>query len=314
VPVKRSGLLALVFIMTLTLFFPFPRGALGAPEWSDPAYQTALEDAKIRTAAEVSRDLTAITASEPGLIWEGMPGNSRVLVVSWVGPSEFNVSPGTEITLAREANLWVTVVPQMKEYFARHGIPIPGDPSLRIEQLLGMPPQSGCIKFVEAWVQPRDLFRPSPDPEVNDHEATLDFPTDSSSVLTFSPTFTLVEVIQGKPVEMGYRDWFTNRLATIYTCNEPYPWTGLGYTYNWGKGGDHIGLSEFVVRAGANIGIQAVVPTASYFVTPTLLPAGTTAAQIPILIWVVIGILILTVLLLSFLLYLVLRRKIRAGH
>jgi hypothetical protein len=35
-------------------------------------------------------------------------------------------------------------------------------------QLLGMPPNSNDTYFVEVWVKPSDLFRPSVDNEIND--------------------------------------------------------------------------------------------------------------------------------------------------
>ena len=45
---------------------------------------------------------------------------------------------------------------------------------MRLEKLLGLPPNSGKTKFVEIWVRPQDLFRPSPDPEITDCVAELD--------------------------------------------------------------------------------------------------------------------------------------------
>ena len=52
---------------------------------------------------------------------------------------------------------------------------------------------------------------------------------------------------------MNYTGWFNNRKNYIYSnarsypASSPYPWTRLGYTYDWGSR-NHVGLSEFVVH------------------------------------------------------------------
>ena len=61
-----------------------------------------------------------------------------------------------------------------------------------------------------------------------------------------------------------YEEWFTDRKNTIYYGDHPYPWTGLGYTYDWGDPGCEVGLSEFVILGGSTVGVQDVVPTADY--------------------------------------------------
>jgi hypothetical protein len=108
---------------------------------------------------------------------------------------------------------------------------------LRLEQLLGLPPAKGYTKFVELWVDPDDLFRPSPDPEVTDTVAQLDFPAGVSA---------------------EHRSWYEENLNTTY------PWTRLGYTYDWGNPASEVGLSEFVIRKGAAVTIRSVTPTNAY--------------------------------------------------
>ena len=49
-----------------------------------------------------------------------------------------------------------------------------------------------------------------------------------------------------------------------YTGDHPYPWTGLGYTYDWGNPDSEIGLSEFVILGGSTVGVDAVIPTEEY--------------------------------------------------
>lgn len=43
-----------------------------------------------------------------------------------------------------------------------------------------------------------------------------------------------------------------------------YPWTRLGYTYDWGNPRREIELSEFVIREPAMVQIRAVTATDDY--------------------------------------------------
>jgi hypothetical protein len=136
---------------------------------------------------------------------------------------------------------WTTVAPEIKEFCASNKIS-DDQKTLRLEQLLGLPSNNGKKWFVEIWVSPDDIFRPSPDSDITDHEAELDFP---------------------KNTPQEYIDWF-NALEDKSYLENGYPWTRFGYTYDWGNPKSEIGLSEFVIKAGANIKINSVTPTLDY--------------------------------------------------
>ncbi|MCA1905463.1 MAG: hypothetical protein LDL11_02585 [Desulfarculus sp.] len=216
-----------------------------AANYADPAYQAAVADAKYPTASKISHDLTPIVAWNPNLVWEGAPGLGRVKMVAltrsyyddWVG-RDYLLSFG---------ELWVTVAPELKQFFQDD----PTGPSLpRLEQLLGLPPESGYTRIVEFWVDPADLFRPSADPEITDREAELPLPDGYRS-----------------QVAKAYRDWFAATWSRRYETATPYPWTQLGYTYDWGSS-NHMGLSEYVIRKGSTVGVAGVWDPLAYF-TPS---------------------------------------------
>jgi hypothetical protein len=56
--------------------------------------------------------------------------------------------------------------------------------------------------------------------------------------------------------------------TSSYPPGEPrksYPWTALGYTYDWAPSAPgHVGDSEFVAPQGTPVTVRAVVPTAEY--------------------------------------------------
>jgi len=86
------------------------------------------------------------------------------------------------------------------------------------------------------------MFRPSPDLEIDDTVASLDFPV-------------------GTPQE--HIDWFDNLKATSYG-DDGYPWTRLGYTYDWYPDMTDIGLSEFVIRKGTTVMVESVSAQDAY--------------------------------------------------
>ena len=114
--------------------------------------------------------------------------------------------------------------------------------TLRLEQHLGLPSGTGKDRFVQLRVHPEDLFRPSPDPEVTDSVASLDFPAE---------------------VSQTHKDWIDGLMASSYG-EDGYPWTRLGYTYDWAPGASEIGASEFVIRSGSTVGVDSVQSLAEY--------------------------------------------------
>ena len=51
-----------------------------------------------------------------------------------------------------------------------------------------------------------------------------------------------------------YRKWFEARTALTYGEENPYPWTRLGYTYDWHRdAAQRRGLGEFIVPGGTEV-------------------------------------------------------------
>jgi len=267
VPVIASvlALLLLVSVCGPTSGFGgnFETGSMAYPQ----EYLDAVRDAQVATAKEISRNLVAIGPGKNNnsmlLQWDGVPGKSRVLVLTWTNKPYYDSSVGQDYVLPKDANVWVTAVPELKYFIASHPEEIS---TRRIEQLLGLPPDNGKTKFVEMWANPLDMFRPSPDPETTDHEAELRFPPRLSRFVTFNDQIRIVEwdAEQGVDVSYTYPGWFVHRRRTVYYGDYPYPWTRLGYTYDWGSSKNHVGLSEFVILGGATIGIKSVIPNEEY--------------------------------------------------
>jgi hypothetical protein len=207
------------------------------------AYLNAVNDAATAESQEISKNLTPIVETNSNLIWEGQPGDQRLLVLTWTSWNGYDDKIGQSIVITRET--WVTAAPELKNFCTPY-VSTHSNLTLRLEQLLGLPPNNGKTKFVAVWVKPQDLFRPAPDPEITDQEAGLTFP--QSKFLTVSPE---------------YVTWFNNLSSQSYGENG-YPWTRLGYTYDWGNPTSEVGLSEFVINSGATIEVDTVTSTEDY--------------------------------------------------
>jgi hypothetical protein len=202
-------------------------------------YEQAIDDAMVAKPSEIYSGLTPIVETNLNLSWQGESRNKSVLVVTW---TKYESSyPVGETVNTTWGDTWVTVVPEIKTFFKNHVDP-DSNLTLRAKQLLVLPPNTSNLYFVELWVNTQSLFRPTLDNEINDTVAQL----------TFSSSATA-----------AYKEWFNNNI--IYSYFPPrYPWTRLGYTYDWGNSGSHVGLSEFVLAQYSMVIVESVTPTLDY--------------------------------------------------
>ncbi len=234
------------------------------------AYRQALIDTRNISQEDVSTRLLAIVPYADkvnkarlhgdSIVWEGAPYLSRVLVVAFMNRDTYKTyyKPyiGQEQYILTRA-LWVTVVPELKNYFIGF-TKCPPTPK-RLKQLLGLHPKNDYDALVEFWIDPSDLFRPGADPQTTNHETELaykvgeddwSFPSDVNPFLRLAGSRKMVESKGEEP--KTYKEWYIRRVQTIYGDADPtntklYPWTRLGYTFDWGRANNHIGASEFVV-------------------------------------------------------------------
>lgn len=175
------------------------------------------------------RDCETMEADELLPLHSLNAGEEKVLVCTWHRyPSSY--PDGAEITL-KWGEVWVTVA---DEVLAKGAQGSGDDFILRMEQLIGLPPQKGYTHFTLMWVSPEDLFRPAMDPSITTDQAALSFP---------------------EGTEDSYKDWFAGQQRYSYSPYR-YPWTGLGYTYDWADNGTDYGFSEYVIRPGSTVTVE----------------------------------------------------------
>ncbi len=207
-------------------------------------YRHAMRDAMLAEPHERATDLLALTPEQPSLRWR----DGRVLMVTWTAYGDSYVA-GDTLTM-RWGETWVTAVPELREVFrARRGS---APATLRLEQLLGLPENSGKEWLIELWVEPGDIFRPSADPAIDDRAA---------------------ELYPAEDLAPEHRRWLERTTFANYCGARKFPWTRLGYTYDWspdaaGRPVAARGVSEFVVRDGATVIVASKTATADYLTAP----------------------------------------------
>ena len=218
-------------------------------------YWVAIRNASTPEESEVSEKLRAISEENNDLVWTGEPRHRRVLVVTWAAESEsFRRYDAREPLRRGESfetgkDIWVTVVPDLK-VLCKTTEPKCSDSTLRLKQLLGLPPHAQKARFVEFWVSPTDLFRPCPDPEIDDTACNVEHPANT---------------------DPDHPAWFDKQRRDSYSYGPfGYPWTQLGYTYDWGSVQGGIGPSEFVIKECANVKVRSVQPTNVYLQRPII--------------------------------------------
>ena len=220
------------------------------PEDLRAAFHAAIADAAIRLDRNIYAGLTAVTRSNDDLVWRTDERRQLSVVVftSAENADRFYRSPdGSRLsgrTPGDRPRLWVTVVPELRRFCQRLRVQ---DPTSRLKQYVGVDPEGAYNLLVEMWVAPEDLFRPCPDPEVDDTVCEL-------SSGDNNPT------VKGIP---DYRDFLLLLHEESYRA-DGVPWTGLGYTYDWADPARKIGASEFMLVPKAPYEVHSVHEPSAY--------------------------------------------------
>ncbi|MCJ8292184.1 MAG: hypothetical protein HRT58_20070 [Crocinitomicaceae bacterium] len=210
-------------------------------------YRSAIKDAMYPQEDHAYDKLVPITKKNPNLIWKTIDCNEYVLMVSWKGDDSYYrpyLSPDSTFYPVGGWPIWVSAAPQLLQRMKTEKYT---DTDRRLKELLGLPPNSQYNYFVEFWVKTDDLFRPCPDNEITDTQCDVCFPED---------------------VDSTYKAWVnSSRIDRYYPCDlyDQYPWTALGYTYDWNTNNkSHVGLSEFVIGKNSEVKIAAIYTTEEY--------------------------------------------------
>lgn len=238
-------------------------------------YQEAVLNAATAEESEILSSSRTIRYDPQleGISWRMIKKDRyQVRVATFISSDTFNPQGSQEI--------WVTVVPDLREYCYKYKMNTGADKvrlTKRIVQLLGLPPKSPYQNIAEFWIDEKFLIRPTLNPNIKySGKQTLPtkidlqtFQSDHKDITNKYPIWFNRQIDQ----QLINRDknFVSKLLINDNPGDDPYPWTGLGYTFDWGSDADpitHAGLSEFLILDSENLVVKdlklEVTSTESY--------------------------------------------------
>lgn len=226
---------------------PAPRGPASP---TDAVYAQALANSAMYAPEHVLPLFPIVPDAE---------GNVRVVTLT-----TWSYEPGPQ-RLGPD-DIWVTAVPEVRDSCAGW---TPGELTMRLRQLLGLRPTDSVSHFVEMTVPAAAMFRPTVDPSV-----TTRWPCPQGEVAGGACGVQFPHGVAPEHVEWMARQmlssWQTPNGFPADTASGGgrgtlgYPWTRLGYTYNWHPGSPRYGASEYLVRGGAEVRVDSTHPIRAY--------------------------------------------------
>ena len=206
----------------------------------DKLYQAAVTDAITADSSEICDTLWAINTDNPKLEWKIINNQKYVLA------GNFNQYPSSySDTLVKNSwgEIWIFIPAQFKNRMT--SAPIPDDDTLlRMRQMLGLPRQNSNNYIVELWVKPADLYRPAADPQIDDNTAGLYLKVNT---------------------DPDYIQWFNQNIYDSYLgSGTHYPWTRLGYTFDWANPASEVGMSEYCIKTNSTLYVKKLSLATNY--------------------------------------------------
>lgn len=199
-------------------------------------YRRSIIDAMYAAPEEIY-PLVNIEKDDPYVWWN--EAQDKVAVCTWNNQPDF-YADGKAVKSADV--VWVFHPRELAAWYEKNKGTF-DDTQLRLEQLIGLRPQEGYTHFSLLWVSPRDLVRPAYNSDIRKGEMRTELTGEE---------------------DKAYARWFReNILYSYYPLR--YPWTRLGYTYDWADNGTAYGLSEFIIRKGARIRVAKTYANAQFY-------------------------------------------------
>ncbi|MDO6762112.1 hypothetical protein [Agarivorans sp. 1_MG-2023] len=218
----------------------------------DSNYQDAVVQAAFPSNQDVNHNLFALNQQNELLQWNEQ--GDKVLVVTWKSQQAIDqfMLPNTHSSESPEYPIWVSLAPQLRQFCQNYVKQHPGleqeQLALRLKQYLGLDSNWHYDAIVSLYVKPDDLFRPCVDPETNDSSCQLEASNITGSV---------------KGID-NYANYYQQLYFKSFRASAGVPWTGLGYTFDWGNPASRQGASEYILVPGAEYQVHAVTATEQY--------------------------------------------------
>lgn len=198
------------------------------PKTDSELYNTAVIDAMIAEPQEIM-PLVCVSKDEKLISWK----DDRVLMLTMHKyPDSYPESKPVTLSFG---NSWTFTDKEMKAWYDKNKTGVT-DWSKRLQQLLGTEPHKTYTHISAFWTKPEDIRRPAYQIDATKQIEPKDLDGSSLGEL---------------------HSWFCDNIISSYYIGEKkYPWTRLGYTYDWNDNKTAYGLTEFLVLKNANVQVE----------------------------------------------------------
>ena len=190
-------------------------------------YMVSVIDAHQAEESEIN-PLVALTKDSDMATWND---KGQVLLLSWHSYPQSYI-PGEQFT-CKYGEMWTFTDKEVLSWYDENANGVE-DWELRFEQLLGLPATDNKTHVSAFWVDPDEIIRPA-------------FQPDSTKQVT-------VQELDGSALG-EHKEWFDGNAEYSYVTSA-YPWTRLGYTYDWYVDDNEYGLTEFIILPDSVIDVE----------------------------------------------------------
>ena len=192
---------------------------------NETLYNQAVEDAMKMGKNDIHK-LVTLTPNDSMTTWNG---NGQVLLVTWTS-TLLGYEDGESCSLTDR--MWCYSEKELISWYKKNAGNLNGDLTTRFEQLLGLHENEGYTDFIAVWVDVKNVIRPAynTNPTTNQMYTTL--PENTSDMV---------------------KTFFEDQIYMSYYGAFSYPWTRLGYTYDWADNGTKYGVSEFMILKDSKV-------------------------------------------------------------
>lgn len=199
-------------------------------------YNVAILDAMVSEEFEI-QPLVTLTKEDELTTWNE---NGEVLLVTWHSYPDSYIEG--EVTTLSFGTVWTFTDKEVLAWYETNGDEVT-DYDERFVQLIGLYPDDPNTHFTAFWVNPEDVVRPAY----------------ASDVTTDAMYITYYDGMDESHVE-----WMDGNTISSYFGEYRYPWTRLGYTYDWADNGVDYGLTEFLVLQDSEVTVEFTLTTEEF--------------------------------------------------
>ncbi len=227
--IKRIIIVIIAVIIAAVILLFRSAALIPHTEPEKDLYAKAMVDAKEAEADEIET-LVTLTPESDMVTWN--ENKTKVLLLSWHEDPESFIA-GESFTCTN-GDIWAFTDKEILFWYDENAKGV-SDWELRLKQLIGLPEITEYTHVSAFWVDIDEVIRPAYQLDVTEQMSA--------------------DLLDGSALG-AHKPWFDENAEYSYSEETPYPWTRLGYTYDWADNGKEYGLSEFLILADSVIEVE----------------------------------------------------------